>query len=689
MKKMFWIVAALLWMVESSSSGMVPPPPLGWTQMSSRGSTAEEGRGGASARFVVRRVSHAPKTDVTSHGYAYLLSAPILLPREWSRIVLSGRWWYLPKGSNNYPEITMMVAGKYPATVHGLRNGGRELSDYLMVSYDTWHKQLKFADRGEGGRAVASRMSRRAPRQPVPFRIVISRDPGSKRVSWDFYEARGGNWRHLRHQANSQLFSGTGMDRVYWKIGAWSTWDKPVATEVRFDRLASRVYVGEQEQSGETVEEEGGGGTGSSGLILEKGSAHLLRNGHKIVIDARTRLEKGDLIEAGGGGEAWFRLGDGSIIRLGGGSRFRLDELYGQCGMGQICSGTLLEGTLRLLFHSGREGWWIRMGEALIRLADAELILRLLNGRREIGCLAGLIDIEIGGRRYELHGGEVLRFRNGRWELFPLETEGSDGVVSHSFSECMELVPIMPGATNAEKYVYGPNMSIVNNDTLHSYLIHAPVGEVEEYYRTHSPRGKGWRLDEKPNLLRWSNGIVQVVIGISPTGVDTITAIYFHYCGRDYRGSGKQDRYRDEGAYNGRQYGNERIDYRSGNPFGLPGGIGGPEMTSCLKMVPHPSGFVRLSGRSSMLKRKLAGNGWQEESYRGKENAVFVYNFFRQYLPRGVRHLESVEPDDTLHATLGWELPVGPDRILYRVWVVPDASGKSTIDIGCKWERGE
>jgi hypothetical protein len=112
-------------------------------------------------------------------------------------------------------------------------------------------------------------------------------------------------------------------------------------------------------------------------------------------------------------------------------------------------------------------------------------------------------------------------------------------------------------------------------------------------------------------------------------------------------------------------------------------------MASCLKMVPHPGGFVRLRDRSTRLMRSLAGNGWQEESYRGREDAVFLYNFFRQVLPRGYTRLETVTPDDTLHAYLGWELPAGEDRILYRVWISPEAGKKSRIDIGCKWVRGD
>jgi hypothetical protein len=684
MKKIVWFITLFL-CFSGTAFSLTPPPNLSWTPLNSIASKATILEGGQAAEFDIRRISSAPKTDVGSHGFAYLLSSPILLPEKWNRVVLSGRWWFPGKGRSNYPEMTMFVMGKYPNLEHGVRQGSRELTDYLMVSYDTWHRKIKFADRGVGSSGKTVRGDRQIPRTPVEFRIVIQRDPATGSVSWDFDEKRGGTWQSLHHEENTGIFDGTNKDSIYWKIGAWTTWHKPIASTIRFDRLAYRVYVEEQKGT-EEYKEDTQEASGSSGITLEQGSANLLRRGRKIRMDRHILIEPGDVIVTEGRGETLLRLLDGSVLRLGSGSRFRMDRLYGHCGMGQICGGTLLEGTLRLLFHSGKEGWWIRIADALIRLSDAEVLFRLLDGRKEIGCLSGLIVIEIGGKRYELHGGELLRFRNGHWEIILLETE--DEMLPKTFSECMKFVPIMPGATNASRYPVGGGTTIRNEDTLHSYLVHASVSKVMEYYRTHPPKGSGWRLKEKNHLLTWSNGIMQVVIGIGPTGVDTITNIYFHYCGRalESRGSAEEKHRRNdlEGTKSGekeypRERGREHYDQLDG--------LGNPELRSCLKIVPHPSGFIRLNGRSSMLQKSIADTGWQEESYRGSEDAVFVYDFFRQYLPSQARKISVAAPDDHLHAYIGWELPKEGGRILYRVWVMPEMTGKSTIDIGCKWER--
>ena len=71
---------------------LTPPPPIQWQSMSSSGSKVEL-PSPTEAVITLRRTTPGPKTDPETHGYAYILSNPLVLPAGWNSVTFSGRWW--------------------------------------------------------------------------------------------------------------------------------------------------------------------------------------------------------------------------------------------------------------------------------------------------------------------------------------------------------------------------------------------------------------------------------------------------------------------------------------------------------------------------------------------------------------------------------------------------------------------
>jgi len=183
----------------------------------------------------------------------------------------------------------------------------------------------------------------------------------------------------------------------------------------------------------------------------------------------------------------------------------------------------------------------IRLGRLEFRIGGNFFLTRW-QGKWGIGSIQGKTTIWIGGFKYAIELGKFWLWMDGRWKVIDIPTNLWKVILSMlenvttgekeetSFESCMQNVPIFPGASNAPVFPVKPGVNIQNDDVLRNYLVRAPLREVIDYYRTHPPRGKGWILHENSNLLEWKRGDSSVVIGISPTGVEGITGIYFHEC---------------------------------------------------------------------------------------------------------------------------------------------------------------
>ena len=395
-KKIKQIIQIAIVAAGSTGWALIPPPPIMWQSMSSNGSKVEL-RSSSEAVITLRRTIPGPKADLATHGYGYILSNPLLLPTGWKSVSFSGRWWQEPAPSTNYPEMTMMILGRYPALIHGKKREGIWLGNYLEVSYDSWYRKLKFRDHGTGLEAKEWKIDRSIPLSPRPFFLKIKHNE-NKQISWDYYEWIGGKWQHIQHQEYSELFEGTNSGKLYWKLGAWTTWEHPTTVKIHFDRLAFRVYFGK-----ETITKD--------------------RNDHNLYPPL----------------EFWNQK-----------QKKRKEHK--------------------------EDGYW----------------------------------------------------KKSRWK-------GKLENLERSMLECvLRWIPLMPGATNARYYQVAKGTEIHNNSPL-NFLIHASVEEVYEYYRTHPPAGGCWSRTEKPNMITWRRGDSIVNIGITPTGIDTITNIFFHACDIDMR----------------------------------------------------------------------------------------------------------------------------------------------------------
>lgn len=243
MKSIFTLLVIVMGFVAfptNKLSALTALPPLNWQVVMANGSKILFFRPDE-AVFEIRRTARGSKRDPDTHGYAYALSRSILLTPGWRRVVLEGRWWQQPASRPNYEEMTMEIFGHYPILVHGKSRDGITLENFAEASYDTWNRQIRFEDRGQSAPANIDRMARKIPTSPTPFRWQIDRDPATGEVAWSFFENRSGRWERIYRRYYSKLFQGTDAEKLYWKIGGWCTFERPIATRLHFDRLSYRV----------------------------------------------------------------------------------------------------------------------------------------------------------------------------------------------------------------------------------------------------------------------------------------------------------------------------------------------------------------------------------------------------------------------------------------------------------------
>ncbi len=257
LNRMLWLSVLLGGLLRA-----LTPMPLYWQQVSANGSSVHL-KGSNNAVFRIVRDNNGPRTDPDTHGYAYLLSQGIPLTEGWKRIVLQGEWWQEAARESNFEEMVMALYASYPSLLHGKKRDDITLHNYLEVSYDTWNRFMRFREKGKEGMTKSSSVRRMVPLRPVPFKLAIDKTKNGS-VQWRFFEKENGQWKLLHKEKISNLFRGSSAKKVYWKIGAWSTWTKPVVSRVHFRNLTYRVlYESAGQQSG------------------NKRSGHILKEGHK------------------------------------------------------------------------------------------------------------------------------------------------------------------------------------------------------------------------------------------------------------------------------------------------------------------------------------------------------------------------------------------------------------------------
>lgn len=243
----------------SINSWALTPPPLKWSQIQANGSRVTI-IGSRDISFTILRKDKGPKRDIETHGYAYVLSRGIPLPKDWQTIVFEGTWWQEPARKKNYEEMTIFLFARYPALLHGKSLDGVRLKNFINISYDTWNKQLRFEDVGSmEGQKKTIRVNRNIPTKPRPFRLVVERNTESGLISWEFYEKEHGKWKLIYRCDHSNLFEEINSKKIYIKLGGWTTWEYPVSTRLRFNRLSYAIYnqpfLTEKESENEEISE--------------------------------------------------------------------------------------------------------------------------------------------------------------------------------------------------------------------------------------------------------------------------------------------------------------------------------------------------------------------------------------------------------------------------------------------------
>ena len=293
-------------------------------------------------------------------------------------------------------------------------------------------------------------------------------------------------------------------------------------------------------------------------FISKKGTYDWYRHGQRITTKEPFDLEAGDRIVVYDDSRLTLYTSDGRVIILGPNTEVEISNLlhqnYGIMDLlWVIKKGFFLVENQAPVVH---RMIFIRLGQVEFRIGGGNFFVTPWKGQWSLGAIKGDLKIWIEDREYLIPFHKMWFWLDGRWEVLDIPATLWKMIVSllegmktdlteGAFEKCMQYVPIMPGATNEPLFYVKPGVSIQNDDP-RNYLIRAPRKRVTAYYRSHPPKGKGWILHESSNLLEWKRGESQVVIGISPTGVDGITSIYFHACnlapdvsGESIEGKGK------------------------------------------------------------------------------------------------------------------------------------------------------
>ena len=200
--------------------------------------------------FKILRTSKETNLQSRNDGYAYLISDFISFTPSWSRIIVEGIWWR-EKGPENYQEMVLSVFAKEPLIIHGSGS-----TNYLSVYYSTWlEKHLNFIDVGSSSNEKRSeKINRTIPTKPTRFKLIIDGAIPRGEVSWCFWEKReNGKWEKLYDQVEpvySHVFDNTSHDKIYIKIGGWTSYKEPVRSRLHFKDLKVTVYSQLDAQNG-------------------------------------------------------------------------------------------------------------------------------------------------------------------------------------------------------------------------------------------------------------------------------------------------------------------------------------------------------------------------------------------------------------------------------------------------------
>ena len=209
--------------------------------------------------LVMLRINTGPKTDVSTHGYAYLFSNPINIGDEWGKIIIEGTWWKEGK-RKNYQEMCMYIFAKKPELVHGLDKDGKILTNFIYIAYDEWNKVIKFIEKGDKKEPLIHKTIHRViPETPRKFKIVLESAYPRGEFTWEYWEKENqGNWKRLYTQDVSHLFDGLEypFNKIYVKIGGWDTLEYPIPTKIHFKDLVMYNYTQLEVQEGITKEEQ-------------------------------------------------------------------------------------------------------------------------------------------------------------------------------------------------------------------------------------------------------------------------------------------------------------------------------------------------------------------------------------------------------------------------------------------------
>ncbi len=187
--------------------------------------------------FKIVRESSGPKGDPSTHGYAFLLSGPISLKKDWTKIEIEGVWWR-DKGPKNYNEMNLYIFSKKPHYPHKLKKGQKPNTNFIGISYETVFNDVRFEDMGvTKNKKTTKRIDRPIPTTPRPFKIIIYH---RGETWWEYWEkTKDKDWEKIYEQEVSFFLEGVDypQDEIYFKIGGWTSWEHPVECMIHFERL--------------------------------------------------------------------------------------------------------------------------------------------------------------------------------------------------------------------------------------------------------------------------------------------------------------------------------------------------------------------------------------------------------------------------------------------------------------------
>ncbi len=209
------------------------------TRYSANGSTIEAL---TSDEVVFKIVRNSPNLTIGDNGYAYLLLGPISFDASWSRIIIEGTWWR-EEGPENYQEMNLFVFAKRPSVIHGRGN-----TNYLSTYYSTWpHDVIHFVDVGTTPEEKTTQMKGwDIPKTPAKFKLIIDGAIPRGEASWCFWEKKqNGKWEKLYDQIEpvySHVFDNTPHDKIYIKIGGWTSFERPIESRLHFKNFKVTIY---------------------------------------------------------------------------------------------------------------------------------------------------------------------------------------------------------------------------------------------------------------------------------------------------------------------------------------------------------------------------------------------------------------------------------------------------------------